>query len=307
MRKTCAFLLTILIVAGSVALATRSDDAPAKSGLAEYRVVAHWAKLPAGVKLGGVSAVATDAADNVYVFHRGKDPIMVFDREGKHLRSWGNDLVKTAHGLRVDRDNNVWITDIGNHLVRKFNAEGKLLLTLGKKDQPGDTPEQFNKPTDVAVGPSGEFYVSDGYGNSRVVKFSKEGKYLKEWGKKGKGTGEFNLPHAICADAQGKVYVGDRENDRVQLFDANGKFLAQYTQSGAPFGLFLTTERIWVADGRASWVKVLNSRGESLGRFGSKGKEAGELMLPHWLCVDSKGAVYVAEVGGQRVQKFVAK
>src|SRR4051812_33464223 len=106
MRKTCALLLTIVIVAGSVAVATRSTDAPAKPGLADYRVAPHWAKLPAGAKLRGVSAVATDAADNVYVFHRGKDPIMAFDREGKHLRSWGNDLVKTAHGLRVDRDNN---------------------------------------------------------------------------------------------------------------------------------------------------------------------------------------------------------
>jgi DNA-binding beta-propeller fold protein YncE len=307
MRKTVALFVTILTLAGTVALATRSADAPGKAGLAEYRVVAGWPKLPADSKLGGVSAVATDSSENVYVFHRAKKPIMVFDRDGKYLRSWGDELVKTAHGLRVDRENNVWITDIGSHLVRKFSGEGKLLLTLGKKDQPGDKPDQFNKPTDVAVTSAGDFYVSDGYGNSRVVKFSKEGKYLKEWGKKGTGPGEFNLPHAVCVDGAGKVYVGDRENDRVQVFDADGKFLSQWKDSGAPFGLFLGTDRAWIADGRASRVNVLKLSGELLGRFGQKGKDPGQLLLPHWLCVDRAGAVYVAEVSGQRVQKFVAK
>src|SRR5262249_3418050 len=194
-----------------------------------------------------------------------------------------------------------------NHLVRKFDSAGKLLLTLGKKDEPGDSPDKFNKPTDVAVAPSGDFYVSDGYGNSRVVKFSKEGKYVKEWGKKGTGGGEFNLPPVVCLDAKGRVYVGDRENNRVQVFDGNGKFLAQYKESGAPFGLFLTADRMLVADGRASSVNVLDLQGKALGHFGEKGKEAGQLLLPHWVCADSKGAVYVAEVSSQRGQKFEAK
>lgn len=307
MRKTWAMLLTVMTLAGSVAMTTRSADTPARAGLADYQAITGWPKLPADAKFGGVAAVATDSSDNVYVFHRGKKPIMVFDRDGKYLRSWGDDLVKTAHGLRVDHENHVWITDIGNHLVRKFNAEGKLLLTLGKKDQPGDSPDQFNKPTDVAVTPAGDFYVSDGYGNSRVVKFAKDGKYLKEWGKKGKGEGEFNLPHVVCLDDQGRVYVGDRENDRVQVFDPDGKFLSQWKKSGAPFGLFLGKERAWVADGRANSVNILNLKGEPVGRFGAKGKEAGQLTLPHWICVDSKGAAYVAEVSGQRVQKFVIK
>jgi DNA-binding beta-propeller fold protein YncE len=285
-----------------------SADEPAKSGIPDYRPVANWLQLPANLKLGQVSAVATDAADNVYVFHRGKQPILVFDRQGKFLRSWGDGLMKTPHGLRVDRQGNVWITDMGNHLVRKFDAEGKLLLTLGQKDKPGDGPDQFNRPTDVAVTPSGEFYVSDGYGNSRVVKFSKEGKFQKEWGRKGKKEGEFNLPHAICLDASGRVYVGDRENERIQVFDAEGKFLAQWKESGAPYGMFLTTDgRMFVADGRADWVKVLDREGKPLGRWGEKGQGAGQFQVPHAVCVDSKGAVYVAEVDGKRLQKFVAK
>lgn len=273
----------------------------------DYRPVGGWPQVPASVKLGQVSGVATDSADRVYVFHRGKQPILVFDRAGKFLRSWGDDQIKSAHGLRIDKENNVWVTDIGHHRVLKYDAEGKLLLTLGQKDKPGDGPGQFNKPTDVAVAPSGEFFVSDGYGNSRVVKFSKEGKYLKEWGKKGKGEGEFDLPHAICLDGRGRVYVGDRENNRVQVFDVEGKFLAQYPESGAPFGLFLTSGRLFVADGRANWVKVLDLDGKPLGRWGEKGTAAGQFDLPHALCIDAHGAVYVVEITGKRVQKFVPR
>jgi DNA-binding beta-propeller fold protein YncE len=282
-------------------------DKPGSTRALDYQAVAGWPKLPDGLTLGPVSAVATDSEDRVFVFHRGKQPILVFDRDGKFLRSWGDDLVKTAHGLRIDRADNVWITDIGHHLVRKFNAEGKLLLTLGQKDQPGESPNQFNKPTDVAVTPSGDFYVSDGYGNSRVVKFSREGKYLTAWGKKGTGAGEFNLPHAICLDAKGRVYVGDRENSRIQVFDPDGKFLAQWREGGSPFGLYLTGERLFVADGRANWVMVLDLEGKAVGRFGEKGQRRGQFELPHAICVDKQGAVYVVEITGKRVQKFVTK
>ncbi|MBL8793532.1 MAG: hypothetical protein JNM56_06490 [Planctomycetia bacterium] len=298
---------SVLLFSGAVfvvAAWTAGADKPP----ADYRAVSGWPTLPDGLKLGGVSAVAVDAADRVYLFHRGKTPILVFDRDGKFLRSWGEGLVKTSHGLRLDRDGHVWTTDIGHHLVMKFDREGKLLLTLGKKDEPGDTPDKFNKPTDVAVGPNGEVYVADGYGNARVVKFSKEGKYLKEWGTKGKGEGQFNLPHAICIDGDGKVYVGDRENNRVQLFDADGKFLAQWKDSGAPYGLFLKGNgQLLVADGRANEVRLLDDQGKPVNRWGAKGTGAGQFQMPHWVAVDAQGALYVAEVTGQRVQKFVLK
>src|SRR5271166_6863410 len=151
MIKKCAILAASVLLIAAVALLAPSADAD--KALPKYQVVGGWPKLPEGSKLGGVTAVATDAADRVYVFHRGKQPIMVFDRDGKFLRAWGDDLVKTAHGLRIDGDGNVWTTDIGNHLVMKYNPEGKVLLTLGKKDQPGDGTDQFNKPADVAVAP----------------------------------------------------------------------------------------------------------------------------------------------------------
>jgi DNA-binding beta-propeller fold protein YncE len=304
LAASAAILLVLAGLAGSV----RSVGEAPPAGVPDYRPVAGWPQLPGHVKLGGVTGVAADAADRVHVFHRGQPPILVFDRDGKFLRSWGEGLVKTAHGLRTDGDGNVWVTDIGTHLVMKFDAQGKLLLTLGKKGEPGDGPDQFNRPTDVAVAPSGEFYVADGYGNARVVRFSKEGKYLKEWGTKGNREGQFHLPHAICLDRRGRVYVGDRENNRVQVFDADGKFLAAWRESGAPYGLFLTGDgRLLVADGRAHWVKVLDGEGKPLGRWGEKGKASGQFLMPHAVCVDSRGAVYVAEVTGQRVQKFVPR
>jgi DNA-binding beta-propeller fold protein YncE len=274
----------------------------------DYQPVPGWPKLPAGVKFGPVSAVATDSADRVFVFHRGKQPVMVFERDGTFVRSWGDVYIKSAHGLRIDHENNVWLTDVGYHQVFRFDPQGKLLLSLGKKGEPGPGPDHFDRPTDVAVTPAGDFYVSDGYGNSRVLKFSKDGKLLHQWGKKGTGPGEFNLPHAICLDAQGKVYVADRENNRIQVFDGDGKFLAEWKESGAPYGLFLTRDdQMFIADGVANWVKVLDQGGKSLGRWGSKGAAPGQFSMPHMLCVDSQGAVYVAEVDGQRVQKFLPK
>ncbi len=305
LRNACTFLSAVWLLAGPAAPVRPAE--PVKGGIPDYRPVAGWPQLPETVKLGAVSGVATDSADRVFVFHRGKQPILVFDRDGKFLRSWGDEHVKTAHGLRVDREDNVWVTDIGNHQVMKFTPEGRLLLTLGKKGQPGSGRDEFDRPTDVAVAPSGAFYVADGNGNSRVVRFSREGKYLGEWGRKGARDGEFNLPHAIVLDDRGRVCVGDRENDRVQVFDAEGKFLAVWKESGAPFGLFLAGGRMFLADGRAHWVRVLDREGRPLGRWGEKGALPGQFNLPHAVCVDSKGAVYVVEITGQRVQKFVPR
>jgi len=294
--------VNLLLLAG----AARADD-PSAGKFPDYSPVSGWPTLPDDIKLGPVSAVATDADDRVFVFQRSTTPVVVFDRDGKYLRSWGDGHFTTPHGLRIDPAGNVWGTDMSSHQVLKFDAMGKLLLTLGKKGEKGDGPDRFNRPTDVAVTPSGEFFISDGYGNSRIMKFSKEGKFLKQWGKKGTGEGEFDLPHAICLDAKGRVYVGDRENKRIQVFDAEGKFLAQWKESGSPYGLFLHKDRMFVADALNNWIKVLDLEGKPLGRWGQKGSAPGQFSSAHMLCVDSKGAVYVAEVDGRRVQKFVAR
>ena len=263
--------------------------------------------LPKSVKLGQCSAVDFDSRGRLYVFHRGKQPILCFDRNGRFVRSWGDKLIGKAHGLRVDPDDNVWVTDIRHHTVFKFSPKGKLLLSLGQVDRPGRGTNQFNKPTDVAFGPKGEIYVADGYGNSRVMKFTANGKFLTSWGKPGKGRGEFDLPHSILVDSKGRVLVGDRENDRVQVFDSNGKLLTIWT-GFAPYGMeFDRNGTLFVADGRANAVLQVSPTGKVIGKWGRKGKRAGEFNMPHMLATDAKGDLYIAEVGGKRIQKLIRK
>ena len=272
----------------------------------DYQPAAEFLKLPHGWTLGPCSAVDVSRKGEILLFHRGKHPILCFDGAGNLLRSWGDDLIKTAHGLRVDRHDNVWVTDIGNHRVFKFDAAGKLLLALGT-GKPGTENDQFNQPTDIAFGPDGEFYVSDGYGNSRVMKFSPQGTLIKTWGSPGKGPGEFQLPHAVVVDARGRVLVGDRENNRIQIFDRDGTLLETWP-GFAPYGLAHRSDgTLFVATGREHDVLCLDAAGKIQRRWGRKGAAAGEFNLPHMLAFDAAGSMYVAEVGGVRLQKFVKK
>jgi DNA-binding beta-propeller fold protein YncE len=277
----------------------------AESAAPELKPVTGFLKIPKGLPVGAASGVDIDSKGRIYLFHRGPRPILCFDKRGKLIRSWGDDLVGSAHGLRVDKDDNVWVTDIGHHVVMKFSPRGKLLLTLGEVGKPGTGTGQFDKPTDVAFGAKGVIYVADGYGNSRVIKFDSKGKYLSQWGKPGKGRGEFDTPHAILVDRSGRVVVGDRENDRVQVFDADGKWLATWP-GFAPFGLAEDSKgAIFVADGRANQVLQVDPiSGKVVSRWGSKGTEPGQFQLPHMLAVDKQGSLYVVEIQGKRLQKL---
>jgi len=273
----------------------------------DFEPVAEFLRLPADLTLGACSATAVDSQGRVYLFHRGKQPILCFNKSGNFLRSWGDDLIGMAHGLRVDRDDNVWVTDIGHHMVFKFSPTGKLLLALGTTDKPGLGDNQFNKPTDLAFGPQGEIYVSDGYGNNRVMKFDGRGKFLNSWGTPGKGPGEFNLPHAILVDLNGQVVVGDRENNRVQVFNSDGNLLEIWA-GFAPFGLTFDGDgRLFVADGRANKVLLLNSAGQVVNSWGKKGTAPGQFDLPHMLTADADGNLYVTEILSKRLQKLRRK
>ena len=275
-----------------------------------YQPVRGVPAVPGGVKLGAVSGIATDAQGNVYVFHRGDaaKPILVFDQAGKFVRSLGDGMFPFTHGLRIDPAGNLWATDVTNHTVVKMSPEGKVLLTLGERGVTGDDERHFNKPTDVAFAPNGDVYVSDGYGNSRVVMFDAAGRFLRAWGKKGTGEGEFDLPHAVRLDSKGNVYVADRENKRVQVFDPDGKFLRQFASGVAPYGLFVTPDdAVFVADGVAHRVVKLDGDGKVLAKWGGGGREPGKFLMPHGITVDRAGAVYVAEITGARVQKFEPK
>jgi DNA-binding beta-propeller fold protein YncE len=240
----------------------------------------------------------------VFVFHRGKhaDPLIVFDARGRYLRSWGRGQFDIPHGLRIDPEGNVWTTDVGSHEVMKFTPQGKLLLTLGKKGHPGADRDTFDKPTDLAFTPAGDFYVSDGYGNTRVLKFSKDGKYQFEWGKPGRATGEFNTPHSVALDSRGLVYVSDRENNRIQIFDPKGKFLRQWTHLGSTQNLFITpNDELWILTHRD------NKEGGALNTLGGRimkvdlasGKILGSIESPgHWIHVTPAQLIFVGSLTG---------
>ena len=274
--------------------------------LDDFRATRNFLKLPDGWTLGACSAVAVSGKGEIYLFHRGQHPILCFDRDGKFLRSWGDDLIKIAHGLRVDRNDNVWVTDVGGHRVYRFDPTGKLLLALGT-GQPGTANDQFDKPTDIAFGPQDEVYISDGYGNSRVMRFNMQGQLQTSWGTLGDQKGQFHLPHSVIVDGEGRVLVGDRENNRIQVFNRDGEWLATWN-GFAPYGLAFDPDgTLFVADGRANQVLVLDDKGKVRKRIGKSGNGVGQFLMPHMLAFDGDGNLFVAEVNGQRMQKFLRK
>lgn len=263
--------------------------------------------LPDGLKWGPSPGIAFDSRGHLIVTHRGPRPILVYDAEGKLIHMFGDEELTAVHGTRVDPDDNIWVTDHKNHTVIKYAPSGTVLMLLGRRDMPGEDEIRFNRPTDVAFAPNGDFFVSDGYGNNRVVKFSKEGKYQMAWGVKGGWSGQFHLPHAVFLDAKGLLHVADRENDRIQVFDQQGKFVRLYG-GFAPFGIFIAPDQtLFVADGRANQAYHLTLDGKMLDRWGSVGTGPGQFQLPHGIAVDREGRVYVTEVGGRRVQRFLRR
>ena len=211
------------------------------SGEHRYRVVENWAKLPEGWELKDVASVAVDSRNRVFVFNRGAHPMIVFDADGNFLSSWGEGTFPRAHGLHIDANDILYCTDDGGHFVRKCTTDGKVLLEIGVP-WPGDALHEWPAVPPLhahtALSPKGEIYVSDGYGNARVHKYSPDGKLLLSWGEPGTDPGQFNIPHNIATDPEGWVYVADRENHRVQVFDGNGKYETQWVNMHRPCGLY---------------------------------------------------------------------
>ena len=309
------------IVAASIAL-----GAPVYAQPSRYRRVDNWAQLPAGMKWGQVISVDGDAGGNVWVFHRGQPPLLEFDPSGRLLKSFGEGMFVQPHGLFIDRDGFIWVTDGRGkdgkgQQVFKFNPEGKVLMTLGTAGVAGDGPNTFNAPSDVAIAANGDIFVADGHGgetNARVVKFSKDGKFIKAWGKKGSGPGEFNIPHTIALDSQGRVFVGDRGNNRIQIFDQDGNFLEEWKQFGRPSGIFIAKDdTIYVIDSESNTARNLGfRRGIRIGSA-KDGKvtafipdsepnpDTTTILGAEGIGVDKMGNVYAAEVGRQTLTKYV--
>ena len=285
---------------------------------AEYKftVQSDWSRLPKEIELGDVAGIAVDRQDRVYLFNRGAHPVVVLSKSGEYLNSWGHGLFVNAHGAYIGPDDAIYLTDNGDHTVRKFTLDGKLLLQIGEPNKP--SPFMSNKPfcrcTHCALAPNGDIYVSDGYGNAAVHKFSPDGKLLKSWGEPGTGPGQFNLPHNICCDGDGWVYVADRENDRVQIFDGNGKYETQIVNMHRPSALAITGGQRpdCIVGELMSYLGVnrltpnlgprvsVFSRGCALlGRIDQRkgpGLTPGQFVSPHSIALDSAGDMYVGEV-----------
>jgi peptidylamidoglycolate lyase len=299
----------------------------------KYELVSNWPKLPDSVTLGNPTGIGLDTNQNIFIFHRAsrtwpliaamptsfikEKTILVIDKDnGNLLNSWGANLFIMPHGLTIDNHNNVWVTDVGLHQVFKFTHEGQLIMKLGEANVSGKDSFHFNKPTDVAIAKDGSFYVSDGYGNSRIVKFSASGKYILEWGKKGTEDGNFNIPHGVDIDDNGNVYVADRENNRIQVFDSVGKFLKKYTNKTFANICAITIDKndkkLFTTDDlsflklkhRGSDVFSLDTLGIVQTRFGRSGSYYGSTCWYHDITIDAQQNIYVGDILGNRVQKF---
>lgn len=276
-----------------------------------YRLVEDWpvpsarlAELEYG--LADITGVAADAQGRVFVTAGTGDPVLVFDREGNILSGWGDAALDEPHCCRIDAAGTVWVADFKTHMVIRFSPEGRVLGSHGRWLRPGENRKRLNQPTDVAFGPDGDVYVADGYGNSRIVRLSPTGRFLGDWGRRGRRPGQFRTPHSIAVDAQGRVFVADRANRRVQVFSREGRFLAQWPAGGEPWGLFITPgQELYLADGNSKEIRVYDLEGRQLAAWGRSGTLPVEIEEPHMLCVDDQGALYVADARGRRVLKFV--
>ncbi|HJU19056.1 MAG TPA: peptidyl-alpha-hydroxyglycine alpha-amidating lyase family protein [Stellaceae bacterium] len=288
------------------------------SGAFTFTVEEHWAKVPDEIVLGDVAAVGVDSRDQVYAFNRGEHPVAIFDADGNFLRSWGEGVFSRPHGVFMGPDDTIWLTDDGDHTVRHCTLDGKVLLTLGIPGEPKPymSGEPFHRCTHTALSPQGDLYVSDGYGNARIHKFSPDGKLLLSWGEPGTDPGQFNIPHNICCDPDGWVYVADRENHRVQVFDGEGRFETQWNNLHRPNGMCMAKGRhplCYIGEGGPSgeinrdWpnigprISIHTHEGKLLARLGRMpaGLAPGRFTSPHGIAVDGEGNIYVGELSAR--------
>jgi len=325
----------VVLVLGALAVSAQ-NSAPNP-----YRTVEGWAKLPDGRAWGATSAVyPANDGKNIWVAERcgtnlcvdsDVDPVLLFDPMGNVIKSFGAGMIVWPHGIYVDADDNVWIADaVGyapvpdgvGHVILKFSPDGELLMTLGKEGVAGDGTDVFNKPSDMLVAPNGDIFVADGHdagGNNRIIKFASDGTFIKQWGETGYEDGQFRDPHALAMDSRGRLFVGDRGNSRIQIFDQGGKHLGTWTQFGRPSGIFIKDDILYCADSESNarrnggWkrgIRIGSVRDGIVTAFipdpepdqDNSGTSAAE-----GVAVDGAGNIYGAEVGPRALKKYVKK
>ncbi len=334
MRIACILLACFLVYCSSCSHSPNQNRQSLSEGALEFKQQTNWPALPDDMVLGNPTGLGVDSGGKLWVFHRAgrvfsnpppespiPDPtILIMDpKSGELLDSWGANQFIMPHGLSIDQQDNLWLTDVGLHQIFKFDPSGKLLMSLGEAGVPGNDPAHFDRPTDVAVAQDGSFYVSDGYGNTRVMKFSPEGEFLFQWGSPGNEPGQFNLPHGIDLDSKGQVYVADRANNRVQVFTPEGKFIWEWQNrnEGEVYAVAVDkkTERIFATDylivndsiTKGSDILPLDEKGRPGNRFGRSANYFGTLARYHDLTLASDGSIYTGDILGNRIQKFIPK
>lgn len=332
--------LAVSLVAVALSVVVSGQSGEPRNDLPQpYQTTRDWGELPSGMKWAAVTAVEPAPDGSIYVIHRcfanscagrAEAPILKYNARGKLLASWGTGLFVFPHGATVDSSGNLWVTDGQGRdgkgqQVFKFSPDGRVLMRLGKAGVSGSGPELFDQPTDVVVARNGDIFVTDSHRNgknNRVVKFNKEGKFIKEWGRKGSGPGEFSEPHTIAMDSRGRLFVGDRENNRIQIFDQDGRYLDEWSQFSRPSGIFITKDdTIYVADsesgpdtgahelpGRKKGIRIGNARTGQVTAF----IEDMESTTPdhsgaEGVGVDSLGNVYGAVVRRQMLERHILR
>ncbi len=273
----------------------------------------YFFKTPVTSNLILPTGVAENSKGHIFIVNKGTMKLLEFDANGNFLRSLADGVLVAPHGLRIDEEDNIWVTDLELHLVIKINPDGHISLVLGQKDKSGLFDETrnmilFYKPADIAFGLNAEIYIADGYGNSRIVKLDKEGNFIKAWGEKGTENGNFDNPHNIVVDNEGLIYVADRYNDRIQIFNANGDFINSWKHVGTPWGLAISKQQVlYMTDGTNEKILKLNLNGDVLGGYSNAGQKPGQMRAAHGIALDKNDHIYVTEVLNWRVQKFYQK
>jgi sugar lactone lactonase YvrE len=283
----------------------------------DYTFVPDAIKLPEGSKMGAAAAVAFDARGHIYVLTRGAQAFFEFDENGGFVRAFGDGMFTRSHGLKIDRDGNLWATDVGAHTVVKLNPAGQVLLTIGTKGQAGEWNEAagtrlLNQPNDIAIAPNGDVFVAQGHtpgagGDARVLKFDKDGRFIKSWGGKGKAPGQFVVAHGIVFDSKGLLWVMDRENQRVQVFDTNGTFVREQSYKGLPCSVAFGRDEAYMVNGFAGQLLRLDLNGKVLAAMGKPGTGPGEFGEAHFLAISPRNDLYVADSVNGQLMKFVKK